>query len=103
MKLNIYKQNYQIVIEYDGSKFVGKYRHGKRHGPGTYTFLNGEGFKGVWENDELKVGTGDAADEDSSSCANIITYSGASGIIFSFPILKRMNPDYKTFELERFC
>ena len=23
MKLNIYKQNYQIVIEYDGSKFVG--------------------------------------------------------------------------------
>ena len=23
MKLNIYKQNYQIIIEYDGSKFVG--------------------------------------------------------------------------------
>ena len=23
MKLKIYKQNYQIIVEYDGSKFVG--------------------------------------------------------------------------------
>ena len=34
----------------DGDKYVGKYKNGKFHGQGTYTFANGTVIEGIWEN-----------------------------------------------------
>ena len=37
----------------DGSKYVGEYKDGKRHGQGTFTATDGRVMKGIWENGEL--------------------------------------------------
>ena len=34
-------------------KNVGKYKNGKMHGKGTYTYADGTVKKGIWENDKL--------------------------------------------------
>ena len=38
---------------YDGDKYVGEWKKGKRHGQGTYTFSNGVRWVGEWKDDEL--------------------------------------------------
>ncbi len=37
----------------DGTKYVGEYRDGTRHGQGTYTFADGRVEKGTWGNGEF--------------------------------------------------
>ena len=37
----------------DGSKYVGEFKDGKRHGQGTFTWADGRVEKGIWKNDEL--------------------------------------------------
>tara|TARA_B100000315_G_scaffold164517_1_gene153154 strand:- start:316 stop:510 length:195 start_codon:yes stop_codon:yes gene_type:complete len=37
----------------DGTKYVGEYRDGTRHGQGTYTFADGRVEKGTWVNGEF--------------------------------------------------
>ena len=41
----------------DGDKYVGKYKNGKFHGQGTYTFANGKVIEGIWENGKKVVVT----------------------------------------------
>ena len=37
----------------NGSKYVGEYKDGKKHGQGTYTFASGTVKKGIWKNHKL--------------------------------------------------
>jgi hypothetical protein len=38
------------IHEYDdGSKYVGEWKDGERHGQGTYTFANGNNYVGEWK------------------------------------------------------
>ena len=39
--------------EWEGSKYVGEYKDGKRNGKGTYTKADGTVYKGLWENDRF--------------------------------------------------
>ena len=41
----------------NGSRYVGEYKNGKRHGQGTYTYANGDKYVGEW-NDGWRHGQG---------------------------------------------
>lgn len=36
----------------DGSKYIGQWRNGKRHGCGTFVYANGGRFEGQWRDDK---------------------------------------------------
>ena len=36
----------------DGSKYVGEWKNGKKHGKGTLTHLDGEKYVGGWKDDK---------------------------------------------------
>lgn len=40
----------------DNTKFTGTFNMGKRHGPGTLIFPNGDTLEAVWEQGVLKNG-----------------------------------------------
>ena len=45
-----YKHNcFGTYTHADGSKYVGEYKNGKRHGQGTYTFASGSKYVGEWK------------------------------------------------------
>ena len=42
----------------NGTKYVGEYKDGKRHGQGTLTTPDGRKYEGEWKNNKLWNGTG---------------------------------------------
>jgi len=38
---------------FDGDKYTGEYKDGKRHGQGTYTHLDGRKYEGEWKDGEV--------------------------------------------------
>lgn len=39
----------------DGGQFIGHFKRGKRHGPGTYTFADGRQESGTWINGQIEI------------------------------------------------
>jgi hypothetical protein len=40
-----------IIHYYNGDKFVGEFRDGKKNGKGAFTYSSGETSSGKWQND----------------------------------------------------
>jgi hypothetical protein len=45
---------YTFRFPADGTRYVGEFRDGKRHGQGTGTNVIGDKYVGVWENNKFK-------------------------------------------------
>ena len=51
----------------NGDKFEGQFQNGKREGPGKYTFADGKSYSGVWRDNKYVLGS-DPSENSSTLC-----------------------------------